>query len=46
MHKLRVRRPHLDDLGGYQVVDVAGNWLVAGERFELDLDEVEKLLAG
>lgn len=30
----------LDNLGGYMIVDIGMNALVAGSRFEMDLDDV------
>lgn len=29
-----------DDLGGYMIVDVAGNYVAAGSRYELTLEDV------
>ena len=31
--------------GGWQIVDAERNWLVAGERFDLSLDDVEQWLS-
>ncbi len=44
--KSRVREIHLDDHGGYQIVDRYRNSLVHGERYELDLDDLAEYLAG
>ena len=33
--------PNLDNLGGFMIVDRMRNWCVRGQRFELDLDDVE-----
>lgn len=33
-----------DYLGGYMIVDVCGNYVVAGSRYDLDLDDVETWL--
>ena len=41
--KSRVREIHLDDHGGYRIVD--RNRLVHGQRYELDLEDVAKYLA-
>ena len=30
--------------GGWQIVDAERNWLIAGERFDLSLDDVEQWL--
>lgn len=40
LHKSRTNRVHADDLGGYMIYDLATNAVVAGARFELELDEV------
>jgi hypothetical protein len=31
---------HLNNLGGYMIVDRDRNWVVAGERYDLTLDDV------
>lgn len=36
---------HADDFGGWRIVDGHGNWIVAGAKFDLDLDDVERWLA-
>ena len=41
--KSRVREIHLDDHGGYRIVD--RNRLVHGQRYELDLEDVAEYLA-
>lgn len=33
-----------DDLGGYRIVDLYTNAVIAGARFELDLDDVEEFV--
>ncbi len=43
--KSRVREFHVDDHGGYQIVDLYRNALVRGKRYELDLDDVAAYLA-
>ena len=43
--KSRVREIHLNDHGGYQIVDLYRNRLVQGQRFELELDDVAAYLA-
>lgn len=40
LHKSRAKTIYADDLGGYMIVDLATNAVVAGARFELELDEV------
>ena len=45
LQKSRVREPHLDDFGRYRLINRNHNWIVAGERFDLDLDAVEAWLA-
>ena len=44
IHKSRVREPNLDNFGGYMLYDLDGNYVVAGARFDLDLDDVERWL--
>jgi hypothetical protein len=39
------RRGSIDNLGGFQIIDPYRNWIVGGERFNLDLDGVEAWLA-
>jgi hypothetical protein len=36
----------LDNFGKYRIVDFYRNWLVAGEKFDLSLDDVEAYLGG
>lgn len=45
LYRSRVRRVNVDDLGGYRIVDDSANFVVAGARFELDLDDVEQWIA-
>lgn len=48
-HRLRRSMWHrgsIDNLGGYQIVLESPNLVVAGMRFELDLDDVEEWIAG
>lgn len=33
-----------DNLGGYRIVELHNNSIVAGERFDLSLDDVKKFL--
>jgi hypothetical protein len=33
-----------DNLGGYQILDMTRNLVVLGNRFELDLDDVQNFL--
>jgi hypothetical protein len=44
LRKSRARRLHLNDRGGYRIVDPYHNFIVAGERFDLSLEEVEAFL--
>ena len=44
LHKSRAKLIHADDLGGYMIVDLATNSVVAGSRFNLDLEDVEDFL--
>ena len=41
LRKSRVRNIHLDDFGEYQLVHLIDNYLVAGQRWDLELDDVE-----
>jgi hypothetical protein len=42
--KSRVRTINLNDLGGYMVVNVQNDAVVAGPKFDLDIDEVAEVL--
>ena len=45
LRKSRLRgTPHADDFGGYRIIDPYRNAIVRGERFDLDLDDVEEYL--
>lgn len=33
-----------DNMGGYMIVDVAGNYVVAGAKYDLTLDDVAEWL--
>lgn len=44
LEKSRARKTHLNDQGGYRLVDPYLNETVLGERFEYNLDEVEAFL--
>lgn len=46
VRKSRVRATHLDDFGWYRLVNTYRNSIEAGERFDLDLDDVERMLEG
>jgi hypothetical protein len=35
----------LDDHGGYMLLDAGRNMIMAGSRFDLDLDDIERYLA-
>jgi hypothetical protein len=41
LRKSRIRTPNLDDDGGDTIIDADTNCMVAGFRWDLDLDEVE-----
>lgn len=45
IQKSRCRSPHLNDLGGFMLFDVSRNAVVAGDRYDLDLDDVSAFLA-
>jgi hypothetical protein len=38
------RRDSIDNLGGYQVMDVARNCVVEGDRFNADLEDVARVI--
>ena len=45
LKKSRARSVHLNDLGGYMLVDAYLNAVVVGGRYDLDLEDVEAYLA-
>jgi hypothetical protein len=44
LRKSRARRLHLNNRGMYRIVDPYRNFIIAGERFDLSLEEVEAIL--
>ena len=44
LRKSRARTAHLDDHGEYRLVDANLNAIVAGEKFDMTLDDVENWL--
>ena len=44
LRKGRARTVRLDNFGEYMIYDLEGNYVVAGERFDYDLDDVERWL--
>jgi hypothetical protein len=44
IHKSRVKNLHVDDLGGYMIIEPRRNLCFWGTRFELNLDDVEEIL--
>ena len=44
VRKSRARHIHVDDHGGYVIVDASNNAVVHGEKFNLNLDDVEAFL--
>lgn len=44
-NKSRSRNITADNLGEYQVIDIAGNYVIRGSRFDCSLDEVAVLIA-
>ncbi|OGO04593.1 MAG: hypothetical protein A2Y60_01800 [Chloroflexi bacterium RBG_13_54_9] len=42
--KSRIRSINLDDFGGYMIIDSDRNYLIAGEKFNLDIDDVAEVL--
>jgi hypothetical protein len=45
LRKGRARNWNVDDHGGYMLVDAYQNYVCAGSRFDLTLDDVETWLA-
>ena len=45
LRKSRARNLTLDDEGGYMIVDADRNFIVAGEKCDLTLDDVERWVA-
>lgn len=50
LHKSRVspiisNSLNVDNYGGYQIVDSSNNFIVAGEKFNLSIEDVEKFIA-
>lgn len=43
--KSRARIQHMNDQGGFRIIDPDLNAVVAGERFDFDLSDVEDWLA-
>ena len=46
LHKSRVRNIHLDNLGGYYIVDPEYNSIVWGDRAQLSLEDVAEWTKG
>lgn len=44
LKKSRAKMLHINDRGEYRIVDPYKNRIVAGERFDMGLDEVESFL--
>lgn len=45
LHKSRVRTWNYDNQGEYMITDPDSNAVVAGERFDMTIDDVEEWLA-
>jgi len=45
LRKSRARNWTLDNQGGYMIVDADRNFIVAGEKYDLTLDDVERWVA-
>ena len=45
LHKDKARVWSLAHQGGWQIVDAKRSWLIAGEKFDLQLEDVEAWLA-
>jgi hypothetical protein len=44
LKKSRARQIHLDNHGEYMLLDLESNFIVAGSRFDLELDDVQAWL--
>ena len=44
--KSRARNWTLDNQGGYRIIDPDHSWVVAGERFDLSIEDVDAWAAG
>ena len=44
LQKSRVRIGNCDDYGGYRIIDPYWNCIIAGEKFNLSLEDVEKFI--
>ncbi len=44
LHKSR-GSVNADNLGGYMIIDIRGNYVVAGSRYDMELSDVEDWLA-
>lgn len=44
LRKSRVVKLNLDNLGGYTILDADHNYVVAGTRFDLTLEDVERFV--
>jgi hypothetical protein len=44
LRKSHVCTPNLDGGGDYLIIDLDRNWIVAGEGFNLELDDAERFL--
>jgi hypothetical protein len=45
LRKSRIRYSNADDYGEYMIVDANYNFVVAGDRFTLSLEEIERQLS-
>jgi len=44
LKKSRLQSTNVNNLGGYMIINTWNNTIVAGSRFELQLEDVEKFL--
>ena len=44
LHKSRAKKISIDILGGYRLVDIYSNNVVGGEKYDCEINDVEKLL--
>ena len=44
LRKSRIRTPNGDNLGGYMILDGHSNSVMAGDKYQLDLDQVAEFI--
>ena len=44
LKKSRIRNINIDDMGGYMMIDLYGNYVIAGSRYDMSLEDVANWL--